>query len=179
MLHACWRSVADVECYEVEYDQQNGKYFTVNSTNCSLHKAHVHFPSKFHYDIRVRGVNKKGGPGEWSKSTVDKFTILPQQPRKPLAIHANSSTSVTMVVEKPAEEEEVKPVTHFVVEYYKDEETEWTKKDFAISELETLTLQERCALKINLDWCVDTAHTYCVRISLRNEDGESLPSQAR
>ena len=177
VLHACWNSVADVEYYEMEYDQQNGKYFTVNSTNCLIDTARIHFPSKFHYDICVRGVNKKGGPGEWSESTVGKFTILPQQPRKPLAIHANSSTSVTLVVEKPAEEEEVKPVTHFVVEYYKDEETEWTKKVFAISELEAMTLQERCVLKINLDWCVDTAHTYCVRVSLKNEDGRSPPSQ--
>ena len=177
VLHVCWRSVTDAEYYEVEYDQQNGQHFKEKSTKCSLHKAHIRFPSKFDYDIRVRGVNEKGGPGEWSESTVGKFTILPQQPRKPLAIHANSSTSVTLVVEKPAEEEEVKPVTHFVVEYYKDEETEWTKKVFAISELEAMTLQERCVLKINLDWCVDTAHTYCVRVCVRNEDGQSLPSQ--
>lgn len=65
-------------------------------------------------------------------------------------------------MEKPAEEEEVKLVTHFVVEYYKAQEAEWTKRVFNIRELEALTLQGRCALKINLDWCVDTAHTYTV-----------------
>ena len=176
VLHVCWRSVEDVEYYEVEYDQQNGIAVKAESTKCLFYKAHIWFPSKFDYDIRVRGVNEKGGPGEWSESTVGKFTILPQQPRKPLAIHANSSNSITLAVEKPAEEEEVKPVTHFVVEYNKDEETERTKKVFAISELEPLTLHGRCALKINLDWCVDTAHTYCAKVSLRNEDGQSLPS---
>ena len=135
----------------------------------------LHFPSKKFYNIRVRGVNGCG-PGEWSESAVGKFTILPEQPQKPLAVHVNSSAGIALVMEMPLKREGAKPVTQFVVEYHTDADTKCIKEVYPINNLKTLTLEGKEAVQINLnDMFFNTALTYHVLISHRNEDGDSLP----
>ena len=164
-----------VDYYEVQYDRQTGHGIKVCSTQCLLDSMQLHFPSEKFYNIRVRGVNGCG-PGEWSESAVGKFTILPEQPQKPHAVHDNSSAGIALVMEKPLERDGAKPVTHFVVEYHTDEDKKCTKKVFSINNLEALTLEGKEVFKINLNnRSVNTAPTYHVLISHRNEDGDSLP----
>ena len=177
VLRVSWTGVASVRKYELEYDQQNGVYQTfnvkqyhVNRHKCLLDSTKISFPNKISYSIRIRGVNGKG-PGEWSKCTVGKFTILPSRPRKPLAIHAKSSNCVTLIMEKPPEEKGAKPVTHYVVEYHRLDESEHCKQEFAIEDLD---LEEK-GYKIDLKWNIDTTPMpmYHVKISLKNTDGVS------
>ena len=183
VLRVSWTGVAGVRRYEVEYDQQNRKYYTFKvkqeiqhcvNHECLLERTNIVFPNKFSYSIRIRGVNGRG-PGELSKCAVGKFTILPSPPQKPLAIHANSSNSVSLLMEKPPEERGVKPVTRYVVEYHRLEETEHGKQEFAIKNLEELTFKGRNAYEIDLKWNIDTdpMPTYHVKISLKNTDGFS------
>ena len=121
ILHVSWKKTTETDYYELQYDRQTGHSIKVTTTQCLLDSMQLHFPSEKFYNIRVRGVNGCG-PGEWSESAVGKFTILPEQPQKPLAVHANSSTSIALVMEKPLERDGAKPVTHFVVEYHTDED---------------------------------------------------------
>ena len=183
VLRVSWTGIASARKYEVEYDQQNKEYHTFEARQenehhvnykCLLDSTNISFPNKISYSIRIRAVNGKG-PGEWSKCTVGKFTILPSRPRKPLAIHANSSNSVSLVVEKPPEEDDVKPVTHYVVEYHRVGESEHGTQEFPIEDLEALTFQGKNAYKINLEWNIDTTPmpTYHVKISLKNTEGVS------
>ena len=178
VLQVSWKSVADARYYELEYDQHKCP-LKVEQTSSMRTKylLDIEYASKFSYDIRVRGVYN-GGPGEWSEYTVGKFTVLPSQPHL-LALHINSSTSVTLVVGKAPEELGVKPVTDYVVMWHNHEEIEssWIERVFAVSELEALTLSGRDAYKINLDWNTDATSVpmYQVKISLRNADGDSLP----
>ena len=177
ILHVSWKETTEADYYEVQYDRQTGHNIKVSSTQCLLDSMQLHFLSEKFYNIRVRGVNGCG-PGEWSESAVGKFTILPKQPRKPLAVHVNSSTSIALVMEKPLERDGAKPVTHFVIEYHTDEDKTCTKKVFPINKLEALTFEGKEAVKINLnDRHVNTALTYHVLISHRNEDGDSLPCE--
>ena len=175
ILHVSWKETTEVDYYEVQYDRQTGHSIKVSSTQCLLDSMQLHFPSEKFYNICVRGVNGCG-PGKWSESAVGKFTILPEQPRKPLAVHANSSTSIALVMEKPTEREGAKPVTHFVVEYHTDADKKCTKKVFPINNLKMLIHEEKEAVIINLkNTPVNTALTCHVLISHRNEDGDSLP----
>ena len=175
ILHVSWTRTAEADYYEVQYDRQTGHSIKVSSTQCLLDSMQLHFPSKKFYNIHVRGVNGFG-PGEWSESAVGKFTILPKQPKKPLAVHANSSVGIALVMEKPVEREGAKPVTHFVVEYHTDADKRCIKKVFPVNNLEALTLEGKEAVKINLnDRRVNTTPTYHVLVSHRNEDGDSLP----
>ena len=166
----------EADYYELEYDRQTRNSIKVSSTECLLDSMLFHFPSKMFYNIRVRGVNGRG-PGEWSESAVGLFTSLPEQPQKPLAVHVNSSTDVSLVVEKPAKRENSKPVMHFVVEYHTTEDTRWTKQAFLVNELNEISFNGRSAWIINLRWFVNIAPTYHVQISHRNEDGDSLPRE--
>ena len=177
VLRVSWTGIASARKYEVEYDQQNKEYHTfearqyhVNRHKCLLDSTKISFPNKISYSIRIRGVNGKG-PGEWSKCTVGKFTILPSRPRKPLAIHAKSSNCVTLVMEKPPEEKGVKPVTHYVVEYHRVGESEHGTQEFALD----LEEKGKNVYKIDLKWNIDTTlmPTYHVKISLKNTDGVS------
>ena len=119
----------------------------------------------------MRGVNGCG-PGEWSETTVGMFTVLPEQPNKPIAVYVNSATSITLVVKKPREREGAKPVTHFVVEYHTENNRRMTEKVFSIDSLEMETINGMDAFKINLN--CGAASTYFVQISHRNQDGDSL-----
>ena len=184
VLRASWKSVAGARHYELEYDQQKRAYFkvkqTLHRTKCLLDSRKIPFPSKLGYEIRVRGINAGGGPGEWSEFAVGKFTVLPSPPRKLLAIHVKPPTGITLVVEKAPEEEGVKPVTNYVVNYHKVGEERSTEKICAINELEAVTLQGKDAYMINLDCNIDATSMpvyHCVKISLRNVDGDSLPYQ--
>ena len=175
ILHVSWKKTTETDYYEVQYDRQIGHSIKVSSTQCLLDSMQLHFPSEKSYNIRVRGVNGCG-PGEWSESAVGKFTILPERPQKPLTVHVNSSTSITLIMEKPVEGEGVKPVTHFVVEYHTDADKRCLKKVFPINNLKVLTLKRKNAVEIKLnDRRINTALTYHVMISHRNEDGDSLP----
>ena len=177
ILHVSWKETMAVDYYEVQYDRQTGHSIKVTPTQCLLDSMQLHFPSEKFYNVHVRGVNGCG-PGEWSESAVGKFTILPEQPRKPLAVHVNSSTIIALVMEKPLERDGAKPVTHFVIEYHTDEDKTCTKKVFPINKLEALTFEGKEAVTINLnDRHVNTALTYHVLISHRNEDGDSLPCE--
>ena len=169
VLHIRWPQV-NADSYELQFNQQIIK---LNATEYLL-DTKKYFPGKslLFYKLRVRGVNGRG-PGEWSECTVGKITILPKKPRKPLAALVNSPTSVTLVVEKPAKQEHVKPVTHFVVGYHSNKETRLTKKVFSINQLEEV----EDAVKIDLSWCVDNVSMYNVEVCHRNEDGDSLPCE--
>ena len=173
VLRVRWNQT-EADYYELEYDRQMRNSIKVSSTECLLDSMQLHFPSKMFYNIRVRGVNGRG-PGEWSESAVGSFTSLPEQPQKPLAVHVNSSTDVSLIVEKPAKRENFKPVTHFVVEYHTAEDTKWTKQAFPVNELDGISFNGRSAWIVNLKWFVDIAPTYHIQISHRNEDGDSLP----
>ena len=175
IIHVSWKETTAVDCYEVQYDRQTGHSIKVSSTQCLLDSMQFHFPSEKFYNIRVRGVNGCG-PGEWSESAVGKFTILPKQPQKPLAVHVNSFAGIALVMERPLEREGAKPVTHFVVEYHTDADKKYSKEVIPINNLKTLTLEGKEAIQINLnDMFFNTALTYHVLISHRNEDGDSLP----
>ena len=177
LLHVSWEETPEAHHYEVQYDRQTRHGIKVKSSPYQLDSMQHNFPSEKFYNIRVRGVNGCV-PGEWSESAVGKFTILPEQPQKPLAVHVNSSTSITLVMENPVEREGAKPVTHFVVEYHTDEDKTCTKKVFSINKLEALTFKGKEAVKINLnDRHINTALTYHVLISHRNKDGDSLPCE--
>ena len=176
VLHVSWNERAESDYYELQYDGQTRHSIKVSSTECLLDSMQLHFPSTMFYSIRVRGVNGCG-PGDWSESMTGSFTILPEQPQKPLAVHVNSSNCVSLVVEKPMEREGSKPVTQFVVQYHTHESTKWTKEVFSVEKLQTLSIKKRSALKIDLSWNVDIAPTYHVQISHRNEDGDSLPRE--
>ena len=174
-LHVSWKKTMAVDYYEVQYDRQTEHSIKVSSTQCLLDSMQLHFPSEKFYNIRVRGVNGCG-PGEWSESAVGTFTILPEQPLKPLTVHVNSPTSFALVMEKPLERDGAKPVTHFVVEYHTDADKTCTKKVIPIKKLKVLTFEGKEAVKINLnDRGVNTSPTYHVLISHRNKDGDSLP----
>ena len=173
VLHVCWKKIS-VDYYELEYDRQNGKRLRVNSTGCKLDSTQVCFPDNIGYKIRVRGVNGCG-PGEWSETTVGTFTVLPEQPHKPIAVYVNSATSITLVVKKPVGREGAKPVTHFVVEYYTENNRQITQKVFCVDDLEMEPINGMDAFKIDLN--CGTASTYFVQISHRNEDGDSLPCE--
>ena len=114
--HVSWDAVEVVSHYELQYDQQSGQHVPITSTACLLDSKVVQFPDKLSYNIRVRGINCCG-PGESFESTFGAFTILPKQPRKPLVVYANSSSSVTLVVENPSKRESAKPITDFVIKY--------------------------------------------------------------
>ena len=168
ILHVSWKETMAVDYYEVQYDRQTGHSINMSSTQCLLDSMQFHFPSEKFYNIRVRGVNGCG-PGEWSESAFGKFTILSTQPRKPLAVHVNSSTGIALVMERPTNREGVKPVTDFVVEYYTDENKTCIKKIFSINKLKALTLEGKKAVKIILnERSANTALTYHVLISHRN-----------
>ena len=175
ILHTSWKETTETDYYEVQYDRQTGHSIKVTTTQCLLDSMQLHFPSKKFYNIHVRGVNGCG-PGEWSESTVGHFTILPEQPRKPLAVHFNSSASIVLVMEKPVKRDGAKPVTHFVVEHHTDADKRCVKKVFSVNNLEALTFEGKEAVKINLNnRHANTALIYHVLISHRNEDGDSLP----
>ena len=176
VIHVSWNERAESDYYELQYDEETGHSIEVSSTECLLDSMQLHFPSTMFYSIRVRGVNCCG-PGEWSETMTGSFTILPEQPQKPLAVHVNSSSCVSLMVEKPMEREGSKPVTQFVVQYHTHESTKWTKEVFSIEKLQTLSINKRSVLKIDLNWNVDIAPTYHVQISHRNEDGDSLPRE--
>ena len=182
VLRASWKSVAGARYYELEYNQQSDYIIvrqSLNHSKCLLDSTKITFPSKLGYGIRVRGIGN-GGSGEWSERAVGKFTVLPSPPRKILEIHVKPSTGITLVVEKSPEEEGVKPVTHYVVNYHKVGEERSTEKVCAINELEPVTLQGKDAYRINLVWNIDATSMpvyYCVKISLRNADGDSQPYQ--
>ena len=173
VLHVCWKKIS-ADYYELEYDRENRKCLKVNSTECKLDSSQVCFPNNISYKIRVRGVNGCG-PGEWSETTVGTFTVLPEQPNKPIAVYINSSTSITMVVKKPVGREGAKPVTHFVVEYHTENNRGMTEKVFSVDNLETVPINGMDAFEIILN--CDAASTYFVQISHRNEDGDSLPCE--
>ena len=175
VLRVKWNQI-EADYYELQYDRQTGYIYKVSSTECLLDSMQLHFPSKNFYSIRVRGVNGRG-PGEWSESAVGSLTSLPEQPQEPLAVHVNSHNNVSLIVEKPTEREDLKPVTHFVVEYHTPIDTEWTKQVFLVNKLDGLLFNGRSAVIINLEWYVDSASTYHVQISHRNEDGDSLPRE--
>lgn len=177
VLHVSWNET-ESDYYELQYDGQTGHCIKVSSTECLLDSMHLHFPSTMFYSIQVRGVNCCG-PGEWSETMTGSFTILPEQPQEPLAVHINSSNCVSLVVEEPMEREGSKPVTQFVVQYHTHESTKWTKEVFSVEKLQTLSIEKRIrsALKIDLNWNVDVAPNYHVQISHRNEDGDSLPRE--
>ena len=172
-LLVSWKQLS-AEYYELEYDRQNRGCLRVESTRCMLDSTKVRFPDSMLYKIRVRGVNGCG-PGEWSETTVGTFTILPEQPRKPLAVYVNSYNSVTLVVEKPVEREGTKPVSHFVVEYHNETNQGMTKRVFSVDTLHTV--KEGKAFKIDLNWRIAAANTYNVQISHRNKDGDSHPCE--
>ena len=175
ILCVSWKETTETDYYEVQYDRQTGHSIKVSLNQCLLDSMQIHFPSDKFYNICVRGVNGCG-PGEWSESVLGTFTIFPEQPQKPLAVHVNSFAGITLVMEKPVERDGVKPVSHFVVEYHTDKDKTCTKKAFSIKKLEAVTLKGKKAVKINLnDGLVNTALTYHVLISHRNEDGDSLP----
>ena len=173
VLYVGWNKIL-ADNYELEYDRQNRKHLKVKSTECKLDSSQVCFPNNISYKIRVRGVNGRG-PGEWSETTVGTFTVLPEQPQKPIAVYINSSTSITLVVKKPGEREGAKPVTHFVVEYHTENNRTMTKKGFSIDNLEMVQINGMDAFKIDLN--CDAASTYFVQISHRNKDGDSLPCE--
>ena len=173
VLYVGWNKIL-ADKYELEYDRQNGKHLKVKSTECKLDSTQVHFPDKNSYKIRVRGVNRRG-PGEWSETTVGMFTVLPEQPHKPIAVYVNSATSITLVVKKPVGREGAKPVTHFVVEYHTENNSEMSQKVFSIHNLEMEPINGMEAFKIDLN--CDAASTYFVQISHRNKDGDSLPCE--
>ena len=175
VLRVRWNQT-EADYYELEYDRQTRNSIKVSSTECLLDSMQLHFPSKTFYNIRVRAVNGRG-PGEWSESAVGLFTSLPEQPQKPLAVHVNSSINVSLIVEKPAKRENLKLVTHFVVEYHTTEDTRWTKQAFPVNELDGISFNGRSAWIVNLKWFVDIASTYHIQISHRNEDGDSLPRE--
>ena len=175
MLWVKWNQI-EADYYELQYDRQTGYILKVSSTEWLLDSMQLHFRSKNFYSIRVRGVNGRG-PGEWSESAVGSLTSLPEQPQEPLAVHVNSSTDVSLIVEKPTEREDLKPITHFVVEYHTPKDTKWTKQAFLVNELDGLSFNGRSAVIINLKWSVDIASTYHLQISHRNEDGDSLPHE--
>ena len=175
ILHVSWKETTAVDYYEVQYDRQTGHSTKVSSTQCLLDSMQLHFASEKFYNIRVRGVNGCG-LGEWSESAVGKFTILPEQPQKPLAVHVNSSAGIALAMERPLERDGAKPVTHFVVEYHTNADKKCSKEVFPINNLKTLTLEGKEAIQINLDdMFFNTALTYHILISHRNEDGDSLP----
>ena len=175
ILHVSWKETTETDYYEVQYDRQTGHSIKVSSTQCLLDSMQLYFPSEKFYSIHVRGVNGCG-PGEWSESAVGKFTVLPEQPRKPLAVHFNSSASIVLVMEKPIKRDGARPVTHFVVEYHTDADKRCIKKVFPVNNLEALTFEGKKAVKINLNnRFINTALTYHVLIIHRNEDGDSLP----
>ena len=175
LLRVSWKETTAVDYYEVQYDRHNGHSIKVSSTQCLLDSMQLHFPSKKLYNIHVRGVNGCG-LGEWSESAVGKFTLLPVQPRKPLAVHFNSYPSIALVMEKPVKRDGAKPVTHFVVEHHTDADKRCVKKVFSVNNLKALTFEGKEAVKINLNnRHTNTALTYHVLISHRNEDGDSLP----
>ena len=122
----------------------------------------------------MRGVNGCS-PGEWSETTVGMFTVLPEQPHKPIAVYVNSATNITLVVKKPVGREGAKPVTHFVVECFTENNSTMTKKVFSIDKLEMVPINGMDAFKINLNCAA--ASTYFVQISHRNKDGDSLPCE--
>ena len=178
VLHVSWDAVEVVSHYELQYDQQSGQYVPITSTACLLDSKVVQFPDEFSYNIRVRGINGCG-PGEWSESAFGAFTILPKQPRKPLAVYANSSSSVTLVVENPMERECAKPITDFVIKYIcmTDKSNEWTEKVFPVTKLEEVQIGTKKGVKIDLNWCVAPDYSYYVQASHRNKDGNSLPCE--
>ena len=173
VLHVRWKEIS-ADYYELEYDRLNGKYLRFDSTGCKPDSSQVCFPNNISYKIRVRGVNGCG-PGEWSEATVGTFTVLPEQPHKPIAVYINSSTSITLVVKKPVGREGAKPVTHFVVEYHTKNNSEMSQKVFSIDNLEMEPINGMEAFRIDLN--CDAASTYFVQISHRNKDGDSLPCE--
>ena len=175
ILHVSWKKTTEADYYEVQYDRQTGNSIEVTTNQCLLDSMQLHFPSEKFYNIRVRGVNGCG-PGEWSESVVGKFTILPKQPRKPLAVHVKSSATIALVMENPIEREGAKPVTHFVVEYHTDEDKRCTEEVFPINNLKMLRREGKETIQIDLNnMRFSSALTYHVLISHRNEDGDSLP----
>ena len=146
----------------------------VKSTECKLDSSQVSFPNNTGYKIRVRGVNGRG-PGEWSETTVGTFTVLPEQPHKPIAVYINSATSITLVVKRPVGREGAKPVTHFVVEYHTENNRGMTKKVFSVENLEKVQTNGMDAFEIDMN--CGAASTYFVQISHRNKDGDSLPCE--
>ena len=173
VLYVCWKKIS-ADYYELEYDRQNGKCLKVKSTECKLDSLQVCFPNNISYKIRVRGVNGCD-TGEWSETTVGMFTVLPEQPNKPIAVYVNSATSITLVVKKPGEREGAKPVTHFVVEYCTENNREMTQNVFPIDKYKMVQINGMDAFKLNLN--CGTASTYLVQISHRNQDGDSLPCE--
>ena len=173
VLYVCWKKIS-ADYYELEYDRQNGKCLKVKSTECKLDSLQVCFPNNISYKIRVRGVNGCD-TGEWSETTVGMFTVLPEQPNKPIAVYVNSPTSITLVVKKPGEREGAKPVTHFVVEYCTENNREMTQNVFPIDKYKMVQINGMDAFKLNLN--CGTASTYLVQISHRNQDGDSLPCE--
>lgn len=171
VLSVRWKPVTAANYYEIQYNQQPGQLVRVESTECLLDSGQLFFPSKLNYNIRVRGINGHG-PGEWSKCTPGEFTILPDKPRKPLAVHVNSPNSITLVLEKPSENNHAKPVTHFVVNYHTNEDTEWTNTIFPV---DSKALEGEEKIKVNLNWNFETVRTYYIQIRHRNEDGDSIP----
>ena len=175
VLHVSWNETKS-DYYELQYDGQTGNSKKVSSTECLLDSMQLNFPSTMFYSIRVRAVNGCG-PGDWSETMTGPFTILPEQPQKPLTVHVNSSSCVSLLVEKPTEREGSKPVTEFVVQYHTHESTKWTKDIFPVEKLQTISIKKRNALKIDLKWNIDITPAYHVQISHRNEDGDSLPRE--
>ena len=173
VLRVRWNRT-EADYYELEYDRQTRNSIKVSSTECLLDSMQLHFPSKTFYNIRAI---MDSWCNEWPRSAVGLFTSLPEQPQKPLAVHVNSSINVSLIVEKPAKRENLKPVTHFVVEYHTTEDTRWTKHAFPVNELHGISFNGRSAWIVNLKWFVDIASTYHIQISHRNEDGDSLPRE--
>ena len=173
VLDVCWRKIS-ADYYELEYDRQNRSSLPFDSNNCELDSAQVKFPNEISYKIRVRGVNGRG-PGEWSETAVGMFTVLPEQPHKPIAVYVNSATSITLVVKKPVGREGAKPVTLFVVEYHTENNREMTRRIFPVDNLEMVRINGMDTFKINLN--CDTASIYFVQISHSNKDGDSLPCE--
>ena len=173
VLYVGWNKIL-ADNYELEYDRQNGKRLKVKSTECKLDSTQVCFPDNICYKIRVRGVNGRG-PGKWSETTVGMFTVLPEQPHKPIAVYVNSATSITLVMKKPEGREGAKPVTDFVVEYHTENNRGMTRRIFPVDNLEMVQMNGMEAFKIDLN--CDAASTYFVQISHRNKDGDSLPCE--
>ena len=146
VLHVCWKKIS-ADYYELEYDRQNGKCLKVDSTECKLDSSQVSFFfNNIGYKIRVRGVNGRG-PGEWSETTVGTFTVLPEQPQKPIAVYVNSATSITLVVKRQVGREGAKPVMHFVVEYHTVNKRRMTKKVFSVDNLKKVRINGMDAFK--------------------------------
>ena len=130
-------------------------------------------PPRCIYSMKICAVNG-AGPGEWSNTTVARFSGRPMKPQEP-SLSTVSLTQIEVAVKRLSKREECRsPVTICRVQYVEEKNENdrcWSSKTFHLeTQKDALPIMKLVLDELKPKTC------YLVRVTMANKFGESDPS---